>query len=181
MWCLLLVETVQFCNIISHSTMRPYCLFTGDTVIILAPCYLIIIISYIIICNTRIDGLVQEGHNSIANALELRLSCTNPSIWWKFYSYTAVLYAVLHYNWPCHNENWLYSVVMLLLFLQHYCCNVYTILYHTISNLSTFSSQAYGAEDCGICDSSKSQLPIKATQAWHWQEQVVLTYYRACW
>ena len=26
-----------------------------------------------------IDGLVQERHNSIANALELRLSCTNPS------------------------------------------------------------------------------------------------------
>ena len=28
-----------------------------------------------------IDGLVQERRNSIANALELRLSCTNPSIW----------------------------------------------------------------------------------------------------
>ena len=25
------------------------------------------------------DGLVQERRNSIANALELRLSCTNPS------------------------------------------------------------------------------------------------------
>ena len=28
-----------------------------------------------------IDVLVQERRNSIANALELRLSCTNPSIW----------------------------------------------------------------------------------------------------
>ena len=27
-----------------------------------------------------IEGLVQERHNSIANALELHLSCTNPSI-----------------------------------------------------------------------------------------------------
>ena len=27
------------------------------------------------------DGLVQERRNSIANALELRLSCTNPSMW----------------------------------------------------------------------------------------------------
>ena len=27
-----------------------------------------------------IDGLVQERRNSIANALELRLSCTNPLI-----------------------------------------------------------------------------------------------------
>ena len=28
-----------------------------------------------------LNGLVQERHNSIANALELRLSCTNPSIY----------------------------------------------------------------------------------------------------
>ena len=28
-----------------------------------------------------IDGLVQERHNSSALAIELRLSCTNPSIW----------------------------------------------------------------------------------------------------
>ena len=27
-----------------------------------------------------LDGLVQKRRNSIANALELRLSCTNPSI-----------------------------------------------------------------------------------------------------
>ena len=30
----------------------------------------------------NIDGLVQERRNSIANALELRLSYTNPSIWY---------------------------------------------------------------------------------------------------
>ena len=30
-----------------------------------------------------IDGLVQERRNSIANALELRLSCTGPSIWYE--------------------------------------------------------------------------------------------------
>ena len=28
------------------------------------------------------DGLVQERHNSSALAMVLRLSCTNPSIWW---------------------------------------------------------------------------------------------------
>ena len=28
-----------------------------------------------------VDGLVQERRNSIANAVELRLSCINPSIW----------------------------------------------------------------------------------------------------
>ena len=30
----------------------------------------------------HIDGLMQERHNSSANALELFLSCTNPSIWY---------------------------------------------------------------------------------------------------
>ena len=29
----------------------------------------------------EIDGLMQERRNSIANALELHLSSTNPSIW----------------------------------------------------------------------------------------------------
>ena len=29
----------------------------------------------------QIDGLVQERRNSIANALELRIFCTNPSKW----------------------------------------------------------------------------------------------------
>ena len=29
------------------------------------------------------DGLVQERRNSIVNALELRVSCTNPSIYWS--------------------------------------------------------------------------------------------------
>ena len=31
----------------------------------------------------HIDGLIQERRNSIANTLELRLSCPNPSIWDK--------------------------------------------------------------------------------------------------
>ena len=44
--------------------------------------------------NPYIDDLVQERRNYIANALELRLSCTNPSIydkdlagtpWWLSY------------------------------------------------------------------------------------------------
>ena len=35
----------------------------------------------------RIDGLVQERRNSIANALELRLSCTNLSIYRQYHYY----------------------------------------------------------------------------------------------
>ena len=40
-----------------------------------------------VLCLTKFDGLVQERHNSIANALELRLSSTKPSRWrnsWTF-------------------------------------------------------------------------------------------------
>ena len=37
------------------------------------------------ILDAKIDGLVQERHNPIANALELRLSCTKPSIWESCY------------------------------------------------------------------------------------------------
>ena len=33
-----------------------------------------------------IDGLMQERRNSIANALELRRSCTKPSIWNAYFS-----------------------------------------------------------------------------------------------
>ena len=32
----------------------------------------------------EVDGLLQERRNSISNALELRLSCTNPSKWKHF-------------------------------------------------------------------------------------------------
>ena len=34
----------------------------------------------VIMSEAYIDGLVQERRNSIADAMELRLSCTNPSM-----------------------------------------------------------------------------------------------------
>ena len=34
--------------------------------------------------NDDIDGLAQERNNSSALAMELRLSCTDPLIWYKF-------------------------------------------------------------------------------------------------
>ena len=41
-----------------------------------------------------IDGFVQESRNSIANAQELRLSCTKPSIyyWTKYPTYDSDVY-----------------------------------------------------------------------------------------
>ena len=43
---------------------------------------------------THIDGLVQERRNSIANALELHLSCTNPSI-------RGIFLSEMSYSFPC--------------------------------------------------------------------------------
>ena len=41
--------------------------------------------------NFHLNGLVQERHNSIANTLEFRLSCTNPSIYgYRFFEWAAV-------------------------------------------------------------------------------------------
>ena len=45
-----------------------------------------LLISVLIHC-AHIDGLMREIRNSIANALELRLSCTNPSIYLESGSY----------------------------------------------------------------------------------------------
>ena len=39
------------------------------------------------------DGLVQEGRNSSALAMELRLSCTNPSIWDTVHRYDMLIFA----------------------------------------------------------------------------------------
>ena len=44
----------------------------------------------------QINVLVQERHNSIADALELRLSCTNPSIWYSWL-HNCSLYSI-HIN-----------------------------------------------------------------------------------
>ena len=48
----------------------------------------------------HIDGLVEERRNSIANALELRLSCTNPSI---FDVVTHLFYDEWHFSCDLYN------------------------------------------------------------------------------
>ena len=42
---------------------------------------------------------MQERHNSIANALELRLSCTNPPVWFPLFSeFTQSSLRCLYYS-----------------------------------------------------------------------------------
>ena len=54
-----------------------------------------------------IDGLVQERRNSIANALELRLSCNNPSIW-NILMRSGHNSLVMHWRYRCHVQNHCY-------------------------------------------------------------------------
>ena len=48
----------------------------------------------------EVDGLVQERRNSISNALELRLSCTNPSKW-KHFLYADFLVSLVVARTTC--------------------------------------------------------------------------------
>ena len=47
----------------------------------------------------HINGLVQERHNSIANAMELHLSCTNPSMCNKSTSWELFFRLIYYCNW----------------------------------------------------------------------------------
>ena len=49
----------------------------------------------------HIDALMQERRNSIANALELRLSCTYPSIWYHC-NMTVIIYLIC--RWSVNNS-----------------------------------------------------------------------------
>ena len=59
------------------------------------------VISFLLI-QEYFDGLVQERRNSIANALELRLSCTNPLILCCDKLLSKVLMRVI-FNWKWHD------------------------------------------------------------------------------
>ena len=68
------VDTIVHMNMqISKLALTYDYLFIGLTWIIFVLQYIFIIL--------YIDGLVQEKHNSIAKALDLRLPCTNELIW----------------------------------------------------------------------------------------------------
>ena len=63
----------------------------------------------------QVDGIVQERRNSSVLAMELRLSCINPSRCFCEFklqsnsaSATVMLYAILCYIGPHYKRNWLY-------------------------------------------------------------------------
>ena len=52
----------------------------------------------------HIDGLVLERRNSIASALELCLSCTNPSIW--NFNMAVEALSISRFIWMCSSWAW---------------------------------------------------------------------------
>ena len=64
----------------------------------------------------HIDGLVQERRSSIANALELRLSCTNPSTWCVQWN--------LPYNTPCTTPDFASATTRTLQWRHNGCDDV---------------------------------------------------------
>ena len=81
----------------------------------------------------HIDGFVQERHNSSVLAMELRLSCTNPSIWLERIS------AIFIYNGHTSLGNWkcVYSIAWTLFgkcisfFTMHeHITQKYVLLWH---------------------------------------------------
>ena len=58
-------------------------------------------------CTLHINGLVKERRNSIANALELRLSCTNPSICFHSFHFRWLLDTGLAADWEMEYGRWI--------------------------------------------------------------------------
>ena len=70
-WCSGVLSCVIRCDVICHHVVQWYLISSCD-----------IVASYLVSYSVKlhVDGLIQERRNSIANALELCLSCTYPSM-----------------------------------------------------------------------------------------------------
>ena len=83
--------------------------------------------------NLQIDGLVQDRRISIANAQELHLSCTNPSI--CFYKYIGC-YDICRY---INDQVWVALVFSYILTeTKHFlaCCLAFTLLFLQIYSVT---------------------------------------------
>ena len=89
-WCYFGFSVMKYMKISNLSSLCPW------MAIAVMPCFFA---ARIIRCDEiQFDGLVQERHNSIANALVLRLSSTNPYILSSLYS-TIFTPKTAHYQW----------------------------------------------------------------------------------
>ena len=107
----------------------------------------------------HIDGLVQERRNSIANALELRLSCTNLSIWLYSDNFSDTHDAIWPSLSPCQAINPMCHFLVLGVYDNkiefHVSSNILREQHHLTrgwltSNLLDFFSPCVGLLSVGI-------------------------------
>ena len=72
-----------------------------------------------------VDGLMQERRNSIANALELHLSCTDPSLF-----DSTMLCSFFLENLTPWGLVYMYFFLIFLLFFRHFSCSETAVLQH---------------------------------------------------
>ena len=99
----------------------------------------------------HIDVLVQERRNSIANTLELRLSCTNPSILSDVYHVAAVNQSMQPRG---DDRSWTRNVLCKLRYgismdIKH------NVAYHVRANLTYLYSFSHSSDETGIFRKSK--------------------------
>ena len=109
------------------------------------------VISFLLI-QEYFDGLVQERRNSIANALELRLSCTNPPILCCDKLLSKVLTRVIPVAWKQHDA---------------VTGSLAKYVYRKISNIRRTKSQTLNASRLGLQLSLRNIL--KPSVKWEWR------------
>ena len=120
-----------------------------------------------------IDGLVQERRNSIANALELRLSCTNPSIcvrgWTLGYHRNQQVEDIL----ACLKNSRNHIVICMLwncdrIFITLTALEVITYLQHSQWEKKCYQNKAMQQTCWGACQISEQLDSYKKKISWLW-------------
>ena len=109
-----------------------------------------------------IDGLVQERHNSSALAMELCLSCTNPSIWHITTQYDDTLSVMSLFATDCNHH------LLSTLLNPHYCqCSsvikLVTVIFCYVSAISYLTIQIFFKLARGIC-----LMKVLFNFCWQW-------------
>ena len=105
-------------------------------------------------CEDHIDGLVQERRNSSALTMELRLSCTNPSIWWFCLHNGVPILAKQHLYisilWPSnviwHHTTW-YTLVQVMKAPSHYLTQCWLTHWGRVTHICVSKQTGIGSDN----------------------------------
>ena len=114
----------------------------------------------------HVDGLVQERRNFIANALELRLSCSNPSMWFPLYKvhdlYVHENYIFLSITLHC----WIHFLV-----IHHF--SIVSLLRKLLYNLHCIIILTCSCLMCITCDTKNLFFFFNLIAEMHWFDEKI--------